>query len=65
MFLCITSTHEVTYSISTRFAITNWSGLNPIADAYGPTVAISRSRDPLKVFATTFGSAAHLSGPRR
>ncbi|KAG6327334.1 hypothetical protein ID866_11755 [Astraeus odoratus] len=57
--LCINSTHGVTYSVSSRFTVTNSSGSNPSPDPSAPTVTISGTPDPLKVFATTLGAAAN------
>ncbi|KIJ67998.1 hypothetical protein HYDPIDRAFT_173709 [Hydnomerulius pinastri MD-312] len=59
--LCLNSTHGVTYSVSSRFSVTNSSSghSNPSPDASAPTVTISGIPDPLKLFAATLGPAAN------
>ncbi|KAF9222749.1 hypothetical protein BS17DRAFT_783332 [Gyrodon lividus] len=57
--LCLNSTHGITYSVSSRFSVTNSSYSNPSPDASAPTVTVSGAPDPLKLFAATLGPDAN------
>ncbi|KAI6019224.1 hypothetical protein BKA83DRAFT_4302980 [Pisolithus microcarpus] len=58
--LCLNSTDGVTFAISSRFTVSNSSSSsNPSPDPSVPTVTISGTPDPLKVFATTMGPASN------
>lgn len=57
--ICLNSTHGVTYAVSSRFTVANSStsgNPNPVS---APTVTVSGTPDPLKLFATTLGPAAN------
>ncbi|KIM51607.1 hypothetical protein SCLCIDRAFT_1224358 [Scleroderma citrinum Foug A] len=56
--LCMNSTHGTTYAVSSRFTVTNSSSGNP-KPVSAPTVTVSGTPDPLKLFATTLGPAAN------
>ncbi|KAL4071478.1 hypothetical protein V8B97DRAFT_2006977 [Scleroderma yunnanense] len=58
--LCLNSTHGVTYAVSSRFTVANSSSSssNP-KPVSAPTVTVSGTPDPLKLFATTLGPAAN------
>ncbi|KAF9233332.1 hypothetical protein BU15DRAFT_66682 [Melanogaster broomeanus] len=59
--LCLNSTHGVTYSVSSRFSVTNSSSgiTNPTPDTSAPTVTVSGAPDPLKLFAATLGPSSN------
>ncbi|KIN93473.1 hypothetical protein M404DRAFT_509673 [Pisolithus tinctorius Marx 270] len=58
--LCLNSTDGVTFGISSRFTVSNSSSSsNPSPDPSVPTVTVSGTPDPLKVFATTLGPASN------
>ncbi|KIJ19167.1 hypothetical protein PAXINDRAFT_166998 [Paxillus involutus ATCC 200175] len=62
--LCLNSTHGITYSVSSRFSVTNSSSghSNPSPDASAPTVTVSGAPNPLKQFAATLGPSNGAGG---
>jgi hypothetical protein len=66
--MCINSTHGVMYATSPRFSILD-SGSSPThgglqPDSAAPTVTVSGSPNPTKVFATTFPALLQNGAPR-
>ncbi|KAI6025498.1 hypothetical protein EDC04DRAFT_2899825 [Pisolithus marmoratus] len=58
--LCLNSTIGVTFGISSRFTVSNSSSSsNPSPDPSVPTITVSGTPDPLKVFATTLSPASN------
>lgn len=49
----------MTYAVSSRFTVTNSSASQNPKPVSAPTVTISGTPDPLKLFATTLGPAAN------